>query len=50
MELGQPGWTPPNTTVAMTAQHQQLLSDKIDVAAWFSDFIEAGAPLGHPPR
>lgn len=40
----------PRLRDSITAQHQQLLSDKIDVAAWFSDFIEAGAPLGHPPR
>jgi predicted glycosyltransferase len=40
----------PRLRDSMALQHRQLLSDKIDVAAWFSDFIEAGAPLGHPPR
>jgi predicted glycosyltransferase len=40
----------PRLRDTMATQHHKLLNDKIDVAAWFSDFIEAGAPLGHAPR
>ena len=29
----------------LVANHQRLLADKIDVADWFTRFIEAGAPL-----
>lgn len=40
----------PRLRETLAERHRQLLSEKIDVAQWFSDFIEAGAPLGHGPR
>jgi hypothetical protein len=30
---------------SLQANHQRLLADKVDVARWFVDFLEAGAPL-----
>jgi uncharacterized protein len=34
-----------NLRATLADQHRQLLSDKVDVAQWFVDFLEAGAPL-----
>jgi predicted glycosyltransferase len=33
-------------------RHQRLLAEKVDVARWYTDFLEAGAPLGWkaPPQ
>lgn len=34
----------PNLRQALAPQHRKLLAEKVDVAEWFSDFIESGAP------
>jgi hypothetical protein len=35
-----------NLRASLAVQHRQLLSEKVDVARWFVDYLEAGAPLG----
>jgi hypothetical protein len=34
----------PSLRASLAASHTRLLADKIDVAKWFVDFLEAGAP------
>ena len=35
----------PRLRASLAGQHQRLLAEKVDVARWFVDFLEAGAPL-----
>ena len=35
----------PSLRASLSTHHRQMLEDKVDVAAWLTDFIEAGAPL-----
>ena len=35
----------PSLRASLKPNHQRLLDDKVDVARWFIDFLEAGAPL-----
>jgi uncharacterized protein len=35
----------PNLRESMRERHRQLLAEKKDIAIWYSDFLEAGAPL-----
>jgi predicted glycosyltransferase len=35
----------PDLRATLASDHARLLSDKIDVAQWFVDFLEAGSPL-----
>jgi uncharacterized protein len=38
----------PSLRESLAENHRRLLSDKVDMAEWFINFLEAGAPL--PPR
>ncbi|MBN2193799.1 MAG: DUF354 domain-containing protein [Polyangiaceae bacterium] len=35
----------PRLRASLEPRHRQLLAEKVDVAQWFVDFLEAGAPL-----
>jgi predicted glycosyltransferase len=35
----------PSLRQSLSRKHQQLMTEKVDVARWFVDFLEAGAPL-----
>jgi uncharacterized protein len=35
----------PNLRQALSERHQALLRDNVDIAEWFTNFLEAGAPL-----
>lgn len=35
----------PSLRQSLSASHQRLLADKVDIAEWFVRFLEAGAPL-----